>query len=52
MLVFPPPLLEQIVLEVNAWLTERTPAESAFIIFGVGPTGHVGFTIREPGATF
>ena len=48
MLVFLPSLLEQIILEVNAWLTERTSVESAFIIFGVGPTEQVGFEACEP----
>ncbi|KAF8600285.1 FAD-binding domain-containing protein [Ceratobasidium sp. AG-I] len=45
-LIFPPPLLEKIVLEVNAWLAERTPTENAFIIFGVGPTGHPGIVLQ------
>lgn len=41
MLVFQPSLLEQLILEVNAWLLERTPAENMHIMFGIGPTGQV-----------
>ncbi|KAF8600280.1 FAD-binding domain-containing protein [Ceratobasidium sp. AG-I] len=45
-LIFPPPLLEPIVLEVNLWLKERTPAESAFLMFGIGPTGQPGVLMQ------
>lgn len=41
-LIFPPPMIEKLVPEVNAWLAERTPAENMHIIFGIGPTGQPG----------
>lgn len=45
-LIYPPPLLEKIVPEINAWLTERTPAENAHLIFAIGPNGQPAFMLQ------
>lgn len=37
-LVFPPPKLELVVSEINAWLVERTSEENAMCIFTLGKT--------------
>jgi len=37
-LVFPPPKLELVVTEINAWLAERTSEENAMCIFTLGKT--------------
>ncbi|KAG8735542.1 hypothetical protein FRC10_010411 [Ceratobasidium sp. 414] len=35
--IFPPPLLEAVINELNAWMTERTNLETALVGFVVGP---------------
>ncbi|CAE6457366.1 unnamed protein product [Rhizoctonia solani] len=45
-LIFPPPLIERLVLELNAWLKERSPLENAHIIFALGPNGQPGVIMQ------
>ncbi|KAF8600283.1 FAD-binding domain-containing protein [Ceratobasidium sp. AG-I] len=45
-LVFSPLLLERVIIEVNEWLNERTPAENMHIIFDIGPTGQPGIVMQ------
>ncbi|CCO31105.1 FAD-linked oxidoreductase DDB_G0289697 [Rhizoctonia solani AG-1 IB] len=38
-LMYPPTALDQLVPEINSWLSERTPVENIHILFTLGPTG-------------
>ncbi|KAG9080705.1 hypothetical protein FRC06_006236 [Ceratobasidium sp. 370] len=38
-LAFPPPGVGAVISELNSWLSERTPAENAAMIYTVGTTG-------------
>ncbi|KAG9089948.1 hypothetical protein FRC07_012221, partial [Ceratobasidium sp. 392] len=38
-LVFPPPTVGAVVPELNSWLSQRTPAENAALIYTIGTTG-------------
>ncbi|KAG9098067.1 hypothetical protein FRC06_006845 [Ceratobasidium sp. 370] len=45
-LVFPPPAIDAVIPEVNAWLKERTPEENMHIIFANGPTDQPGMVLQ------
>ncbi|QRV92187.1 FAD-binding domain protein [Ceratobasidium sp. AG-Ba] len=45
-LMFSPLATENVILEVNAWLKERTPEESIHVIIGNGPSGQPGVMLQ------
>ncbi|QRV92198.1 FAD-binding domain protein [Ceratobasidium sp. AG-Ba] len=44
--VYPPPLIETVVNELNSWMSERTPLENAFAMCVVGPGDHPALVVQ------